>query len=259
VKFDLYNNNGESPDSTGFYVNGASPTVPATDMTPSGVMLNSGHVMHAHITYDGTNLTLLLTDTVTSQSFTMTSAINIPSIVGSGTAYVGFTAGTGGLTMTADILNWTMSAGSTTANIEPATGKPGFASGSGSSDGVVANPLLQEPSGLLQQGITEQAGSAEPTTEQPAIASTLTDGVAGEPRLSPEPGVFAGDTEVTLHCATPGATIHYTFDGSQPVASSPVYSAPISVKGTELTIKAFASVPGKKDSAVVTGIYRIRE
>ena len=34
---------------------------------------------------------------------------------------------------------------------------------------------------------------------------------------------------------------------------------PISVKGTELTIKAFASVPGQKDSAVVTGIYRIRE
>jgi hypothetical protein len=64
---------------------------------------------------------------------------------------------------------------------------------------------------------------------------------------------------VTLRCETPGAVIHYTFDGSQPSASSPVYSAPISVKGTELTIKAFASVPGGKDSAVVTGIYRIRE
>jgi hypothetical protein len=64
---------------------------------------------------------------------------------------------------------------------------------------------------------------------------------------------------VTLRCDTPGAIIHYTFDGSQPVASSPVYVAPISVKGTELTIKAFASVPGSKDSAVVTGIYRIRD
>ena len=259
VKFDLYNNNGESPDSTGFYINGASPTIPATDMTPSGVKLNSGHVMHAHITYDGTNLTLLLTDTVTSQLFTMTSAINIPSIVGSGTAFVGFTAGTGGLTMTADILNWTMSAGSTTVDIEPAIGKPGFAGGSGSSDGAVASALLQEPSALLQQGVALQTGVNEQTAEQPALAATPTDGVAGEPRFSPEPGVFAGDTEVTLHCATPGATIHYTFDGSQPVASSPVYSAPISVKGTELTIKAFASVPGKKDSAVVTGIYRIRE
>ena len=34
-------------------------------MTASGVKLNSGHIMHAHITYDGTNLTLVLTDTVT--------------------------------------------------------------------------------------------------------------------------------------------------------------------------------------------------
>jgi hypothetical protein len=29
------------------------------------------------------------------------------------------------------------------------------------------------------------------------------------------------------------------------------------VKGTGLTIKSFASTPGRKDSAVVTGIYRI--
>ena len=80
--------------------------------------------MHAHITYDGTNLTLVLTDTVTSQSFTMSSAINIPSIAGASTAYVGFTAATGGLTMTSDILSWTLSAGATAANIKPAIGRP---------------------------------------------------------------------------------------------------------------------------------------
>src|ERR1700755_3619418 len=85
-------------------------------MTASGVKLNSGHIMHAHITYDGTNLTLVLTDTVTSHAFTNVAALNIPSIVGSGTADVGFTAATGGLTMTTDILNWTLSAGSTAAN-----------------------------------------------------------------------------------------------------------------------------------------------
>jgi hypothetical protein len=95
--------------------------------------------------------------------------------------------------------------------------------------------------------------------EQAVADEVHVTGTAGEPRLFPEPGVFAGDTEVTLQCDTPGATIHYTFDGSQPIANSPIYNAPISVKGTELTIKAFASVPGKKDSAVVTGIYRIRE
>jgi hypothetical protein len=108
VKFDIYNNEGEGTDSTGFYTDGASPTIPATDMTASGVTLDNGHVLHAHITYDGTNLTLVLTDTTTSASFTKTSAINIPSIVGAGTAYVGFTGSFGGLSMTTDILNWTL-------------------------------------------------------------------------------------------------------------------------------------------------------
>ncbi len=108
VKFDLYSNLGEGSDSTGFYTNGASPTIPATDMTSSGVTLRSGHVFHAHITYDGTNLTLVLTDTSTNASFTKTAAINIPSVVGSSTAYVGFTGGFGGLSVTTNIINWTL-------------------------------------------------------------------------------------------------------------------------------------------------------
>jgi hypothetical protein len=109
VKFDVYNNDGEGTDSTGTYTNGASPTIPAIDMSASGVTLRSGHILHAHITYDGTNLTLLLTDTVTSASFTKTWAIDIPSVIGENAAYVGFTGSFGGgLSMTSDILNWTL-------------------------------------------------------------------------------------------------------------------------------------------------------
>lgn len=84
-------------------------------------------------------------------------------------------------------------------------------------------------------------------------------GVTAEPTFFPKPGLFDGDTAVTLRCDTPGAIMHYTIDGSQPVTSSPVYSAPIMVKATELTVKSFASVANKKDSAVVTGIFRIRQ
>ncbi|HEX4032124.1 MAG TPA: chitobiase/beta-hexosaminidase C-terminal domain-containing protein [Terracidiphilus sp.] len=83
--------------------------------------------------------------------------------------------------------------------------------------------------------------------------------VTTEPAFSPKPGVFDGDTEVALRCGTPGAAIHFTVDSSQPVDSSPIYASPIVVKGTELTIKAFAAAPGRKDSAVVTGIFRIRD
>jgi Chitobiase/beta-hexosaminidase C-terminal domain len=84
-------------------------------------------------------------------------------------------------------------------------------------------------------------------------------GVTAEPTFSPRPGLFDGKTAITLQCKTPGATIHFTVNGSQPVANSPVYREPIMVIGSELTIKSFASEAGRKDSAVVTGIFRIEQ
>ena len=93
----------------------------------------------------------------------------------------------------------------------------------------------------------------------PVTAAMKPSGATGEPSFFPKAGVLAGDAEVILRCSTPGATIHYTVDSSQPSASSPVYSAPILVKGTGLTIKEFSSMPGERDSAVVTAIYRVRE
>ncbi len=84
-------------------------------------------------------------------------------------------------------------------------------------------------------------------------------GVTAEPVFTPKPGVLAGDTAITLQCATPGAVIHYTIDSSQPFENSPVYHAPIFMKRIPLRIKAFAQSTGKEDSAVVIGNYRIHE
>jgi hypothetical protein len=94
-------------------------------------------------------------------------------------------------------------------------------------------------------------------SDKTAAGETHRDGVTAEPGLFPKPGVFDGDTAVVLRGATPGSAIHFTVDSSEPMADSPVYTAPIMVKGTGLTIKSFASAPGRKDSAVITGIYRI--
>jgi phage gpG-like protein len=110
IKFDLYDNSGEGSNSTGFYTNGASPTVPAVNLTPSGVNLHNGNPVHAHLTYNGTTLSLTLTDTVTNAIFTTSTAMNIPAVVGANTAYVGFTAGTYVAAANQSILNWTYSA-----------------------------------------------------------------------------------------------------------------------------------------------------
>jgi hypothetical protein len=107
VKFDLYNNAGEGSNSVGMYTNGASPTVPATTLG-GGVNLHSGDIFHVHMTYDGTTLTMTITDTAnTADTFTASWPINFPATVGASTAYVGFTGGTGGYTATQEILTWT--------------------------------------------------------------------------------------------------------------------------------------------------------
>lgn len=96
-------------------------------------------------------------------------------------------------------------------------------------------------------------------SRQAPIATHGAPDTTSEPSFSPAPGLYKNDTAVTLASKTPGAVLHYTVDGSQPLSSSPIYNAPVMVKGTALTIRAFASAPGKKDSVVVTGIFRIRD
>jgi hypothetical protein len=125
VKFDLYNNAGEGSDSTGLYTNGASPTVPAEDMTSSGVNLHSGDVFHVHMTYDGTNLAMTITDTTTNASFSTSWPVNIPTIAGGSSAFVGFTGGTGGVAATQNILNWTYTSGNSSPIITSATAASG--------------------------------------------------------------------------------------------------------------------------------------
>jgi hypothetical protein len=108
VKFDLYSNLGEGTNSTGLYINGALPATPAIDLTSSHVVLGSGDTLSAHVTYDGQTLTLTIKDPVNGGTYTGKFAIDIPTTVGSTTAYVGFTGGTGGKFASQKILTWTL-------------------------------------------------------------------------------------------------------------------------------------------------------
>jgi hypothetical protein len=59
------------------------------------------------LSYNGTNLSLTITDTVTAATFTTAFPVNISGTVGGTTAYVGFTGGTGGATAIQQIVQWT--------------------------------------------------------------------------------------------------------------------------------------------------------
>ncbi len=107
IKFDLYNNAGEGPDSTGIYTDGQDPFVPAIDLTPSGIDLHSGDVLRARLIYYNPFLTLEIVDTTDGTKYFATQfTIDIPATTGGNTAYVGFTGGTGGLAAIQEILTW---------------------------------------------------------------------------------------------------------------------------------------------------------
>ena len=69
---------------------------------------------------------------------------------------------------------------------------------------------------------------------------------------------FHPTMNVTLICATAGATIYYTTDGSRPTDTSTPYTGPIEVSATT-TIKARAYAAGLGPSAVATATYTYRE
>jgi hypothetical protein len=111
VKFDLYNNSGEGSNSTGLYQNGAVPAIPASDLSSSGINLHSGDKFSVHMTYNGSTLTMTITDGTTGAVYNNSWSINIPQAIGSNTAFVGFTGGTGGTTATQNIQTWTFVSG----------------------------------------------------------------------------------------------------------------------------------------------------
>ena len=90
VKFDMNSNNGNSttypaggsPNSTGLYINGGPSAAlnPENDLNPYGINLYSGHIMEAHIVYDGSLLTMVLKDTVTNAQARYSWPVNIPAV-----------------------------------------------------------------------------------------------------------------------------------------------------------------------------------
>ena len=77
------------------------------------------------------------------------------------------------------------------------------------------------------------------------------------PTFSPEGDTYTSVQNVTISCATDGATIYYTTDGSTPTTSSSTFTGVISVS-TTTTIKAIAVKSGMTDSTVASATYTIK-
>jgi len=80
----------------------------------------------------------------------------------------------------------------------------------------------------------------------------------GEPEFSLTEGFYPTPQTLTLATLEPGAVIRFTFDGTTPNGSSPVFTDAFPLN-LNLTIKARLYVPGKMPCRVVTKSYFINE
>ncbi|HEY0703899.1 MAG TPA: chitobiase/beta-hexosaminidase C-terminal domain-containing protein [Candidatus Acidoferrales bacterium] len=285
VKFDIYSNNGEGDDSTGLYTDGASPTTPFVDLTSSGINLDQGDTIAAHITYDGTTLTMTLTDNVVNKTFTTSWAINIPGTVGGNLAFVGFTGGTGGETSSQKIETWTfVSTPPQAATVATPTITPGSETFTGSinvsmSDATSGAAIYYTTDGSAPApgvGTTKLYGGtfAVTATETVQAIGTLTGDTnsalasvaytlqaAATPTFNPTAGTITAGQTITISDLTPSPTIYYTTDGSTPavgVGTTKQYTAPVALSASA-TVKAIATASGYATSAVGSAAYTVQQ
>jgi chitinase len=77
------------------------------------------------------------------------------------------------------------------------------------------------------------------------------------PTIDPDGGTFDNATTITLSCATKGAMIRYTLDGSDPISISARYSGPIIVNSS-CTVKARAFKGSCTDSEIASETFTRR-
>ncbi len=122
------------------------------------------------------------------------------------------------------------------------------------SSAVYSGPITVSSTEMLEAiaaapGDTNSAvASAAYTITQPTTVST--------PTFSPPAGTYNSAQSVSISCATSGATIYYTTNGTTPTTSSAVYSGPITVSSSE-TLEAIAVKSGDANSAVGSAAYTI--
>ena len=279
IKFDLYNSQGEGINSTGLYLNGAVPTVPSIDLSNTPINLHSDDLMSVHLVYDGTTLTMTITDVVTAGVWSTSWTVNIPNTIGSTTAFVGFTGSTGGSSSSQKIMTWSYS---NNANTTPTVATPTFSVAGGTyttaqtvsladttsvakiyytTNGTApttASTLYSGPITVSASETIEAIGAASGYNNS-AVATaayTISAGTVATPTFSVAAGSYTTAQTVSLADTTTGAKIYYTLNGTTPTTASTLYSGAITVSASE-TIEAIAAATGYTNSAVATAAYTI--
>ncbi len=117
--------------------------------------------------------------------------------------------------------------------------------------------------GVLRTGYTSGRVKGDASGER-VLFSTATPGTANgapagkaftaRPEFSVEGGFQSKPVQLAISCATPGAQIYYTLDGSAPTQNSKPYSAPFPISANT-PVRAIAYSAGSPPSDVQTATY----
>jgi photosystem II stability/assembly factor-like uncharacterized protein len=88
------------------------------------------------------------------------------------------------------------------------------------------------------------------------VQLSFTPATVSPPVISPDGGAFSEPVAVVLSDVTSGAAIHYTLDGSTPMANSLLYINPITLISSR-TVKAIAMKAGLQDSSIVSADFTV--
>lgn len=125
-------------------------------------------------------------------------------------------------------------------------------------DGKEVNPWTGNSASTITYVAPGTSGHARVKIIEVTYTISSTEDVVAVPVLSPASETsFEGALEVSVDCATEGATIYYTTDGSTPevgASSTMEYTAPFTITETT-TVKAIAVKEGMENSGVATAIY----
>jgi fibronectin-binding autotransporter adhesin len=233
-----------------------------------GTFLLNGYVASSVATTVATNGTL-----AGSGTFAGPVTLQAGGTLAAGTASLGTLTINGNLTLNAGSTNlMRISKSGATLTCDQITGLPGLAY-AGTLTVVATGDALGEgdtftlftlASGAYSGGFgvvnlpSLPSGKSWDLTQLLVSGSIRVAGGAAAPTFSPPAGSYSGAQSVTISSLSPGATIHYTTDGSMPTSGSPSGASPVTVvvpADATTTLKAYASAPGYSDSGVSSATY----
>jgi len=122
---------------------------------------------------------------------------------------------------------------------------------------TTASPVYAGPFALTASATVRAASFQADWTPSPVAEAAYEIQVA-TPAFSPEPGHYSWPQDVAISSSTPGATIAYTTDGTDPTESDPTLAAGETVQvDRSLTLRARAWKAGLTPSAVADASYTI--